>query len=286
MTEIDKEREYFNNYKIIVFDSNYEKELYKEANPDFDNDKNTEERVEFVEKRDNLSVERIIEIFLCKDWFDKMNIDNVILQLRIILGTLDKMIKYPTDFTGNITNEYFYIYHILHAILERFLDMNKDYKRDNYKWNFSIPYFFKNKTLELLNHYKALKKTIEEEAVNQEKINKVKEEEQHKLLMKKKINDYHKEKRPCSNCNKLVSVSNMATHRRSDSCIHFSKNEEKEEKPIKTRTEYMNEKLPCQFCNKLVSRSNMPKHNKTDSCITIRNILLTTNKDKDIDLEI
>jgi hypothetical protein len=286
MTEIDKEREYFNNFQYIVFDSDYEKQEHIIANPDFDNDKNIEERVEFIEKRDNLSVERIIEIFLCKDWFDKMNIDNVIIQLRIILGTLNEMIKYPTCFTGNITNGNFYQYHILHAILERFLDMNKDYNRDNYKWNFSIPYFFKNKTLELLNHYNALKKTIEEEAVNQEKINKAKEEEQHTLLMKQKINDYHKEKRPCSNCNKLVSVRNMAIHRKSDSCINFSENEEKEEKPIKTRTEYMNEKLPCQFCNKPVSRSNMPKHNKTHSCITIRNILLTNNKDKDIDLEI
>ena len=282
MTEIDKERDYFNNYKIIQFPNSYEKQLYKEANPDW----NEEEDFEFIEKRDNLSIEKIVEIFLCKELFDKMDIEIVVPQLFTIMGTLNQMIRYPYKYYGNFEDCNFYQYHILFAILEHFRNMNKDYNGDGYKWNLSIPYFFRNKVIELYNHYEAIIKVKQA----QEKTNSLKEmeelllkQEQHRLLMKQKINDYHKEKRPCENCNKLVSVSNMATHKRSDSCINFSK---KEDKPIKPRNEYMNEKLPCQFCNKPVSRSNMPKHNKTDSCITIRNILLTTNKDKDIELEI
>jgi hypothetical protein len=285
MTEIDKEREYYNNFQFVIFDINYvgyERQQYLEANPDW----NENIQIHFMWVIENLSIERIIEIFLSKDWFDKMDIEIIVPQLYTIVGTLNQMIRNPNEYIGNFDAYNFYKYPILFAILNHFRKMNKDYNGEGYKWNLSILYFFKNKTAELYNHYEAIIKVVRA----QQETNSLKEmeelllkREQHTLLMKQKINNYHKEKRPCSNCNKLVSVSNMATHKRSDSCINFK---EKEEKPIKPRNDYMNEKLPCQFCNKLVSRSNMPKHNKTDSCITIRNILLTTNKDKDIDLEI
>jgi len=280
MTEIDKEREYFNNFQFVIFDINYagyEKQQYLEANPDW----NENIQIHFMWVIENLSIERIIEIFLSKDWFDKMDIEIVVPQLYTILGTLNQMIKYPNKYFGNFDADNFYQYPILFAILNHFRKMNENYKEEGYKWNLSIINYFRNKTAELYNHYEAIKKVKHA----QEETNSLKEmeelllkQEQHRLLMIQKINNYHKEKRPCDNCNKLISVRNMATHRRSDSCINFSK---KEDKPIKPRNEYMNEKLPCQFCNKPVSRSNMPKHNKTDSCITIRNILLTTNKDKD-----
>jgi phage FluMu protein Com len=247
MTEIDNKQKYFNNYKVKVFDSAYDMKLFMEANPDW----NTDEDEKFNELRDNLSVNDIYDIFLCRDVLDKIPIGICCSTLRRYYDILSNMIQFPTCYINNVLLGYlpdFYEYNILFAILKHFRDMNKGVCSNNL--NTVLLKIFKKKVIELMEHYIQIRDNDD-----------VYKQKQLQLQMIQQLKMKHNEKIPCENCNKLISRSNMSLHKKTMDCIVEII------KPKKTKKEYMNEKISCKNCNKLVSRSNMSKHKETKYCI-------------------
>jgi len=234
-----------------------------------------------VELLDNLDISE--EEYLEKV-FNSSSIENVKGKLFIIQHLVDR------EFIGNYNIKQYYIQWIFHNLLEKFgMTFDKNIEpliqylislRDKVTNIYKI----KEKELKESKEYKMkfvmdqLNKLFLIQEERRLALEKIQLQEMKKREKQNSKKSYYTTKKPCPNCDKLISRSNMALHKRSDICKNFVKPinldicsviEEEEEEEVEKEVKL----FVCDCGARPMNYSNKYNHQKGKKCKTLRGII-------------